>query len=101
MSVHQARLQIAAARERAAKLDALQQLDEQRTEKEAALEVWSAAMPPSGCARAAHGIQLLAALRTLAALQRTMVTHLRCSLICCYAASNCRLRRHTISSLER
>ena len=39
MSVHQARLQIAAARERAAKLDALQQLDEQRTEKEAALEV--------------------------------------------------------------
>ena len=39
MSVHQARLQIAAARERAAKLDALQQMEDQRTEKEAALEV--------------------------------------------------------------
>ena len=39
MSVHQARLQIAAARERSAKLDTLQQLEEQRTEKEAALEV--------------------------------------------------------------
>jgi len=39
MSVHQARLQIAAARERSAKLDLVQQLEEQRTEKEAALEV--------------------------------------------------------------
>ena len=41
MSVHQARLQIAAARERSAKLDLVQQLEEQRTEKEAALEVCS------------------------------------------------------------
>ena len=39
MSVHQARLQIAAARERSAKLELVQQLEEQRTEKEAALEV--------------------------------------------------------------
>ena len=44
MSVHQARLQIAAARERAAKMEALQQLEEQRTEKEAALEVRVGAM---------------------------------------------------------